>query len=92
MLAEWMHDFESLEAISQDDDTRRLLLRMAALSQDGRLAPLLLELAHDDELDDEMKGTLGRGRRVVPARRAGVHPPHAGTALDARLQSAIPGD
>ena len=58
MLAEWMHDFESLEAISQDDDTRRLFLRMAALSQDGRLAPLLCELADDDELDDELKGTL----------------------------------
>jgi hypothetical protein len=58
MLAEWMHDFEALEAISQDHDTRRLFLRMAALSQDGRLAPLLSELAHDDELDDELKGTL----------------------------------
>ena len=54
MLAEWMHDFESLEAISQDDDTRRLFLRLAALSENGRLAPLLCELAHDDEL----KGTL----------------------------------
>ncbi|MBA2568566.1 MAG: hypothetical protein H0V11_04385 [Actinobacteria bacterium] len=53
-----MHDFESLEASSQDDDTRRLFLRMAALSQDGRLASLLSELAHDDELDDELKGTL----------------------------------
>jgi hypothetical protein len=59
MLAKWMHDLESLEAISQDDDTRRLFLHMAALSQDGRLAPLLCELADDDELDDEMKGTLG---------------------------------
>lgn len=59
MLAEWMHDLESLEAISQDDDTRRLFLRMAALSQDGRLAPLLSELADDDELDDELKGNLG---------------------------------
>ena len=58
MLAEWMHEFESLEAISQDDDTRRLFLRMAALSQDGRLAPLLCELADDDELDDDLKGTL----------------------------------
>ncbi len=58
MLAHWLHDLESLEAISQDDDTRRLFLRMAALSQDGRLAPLLSELAHDDELDDELKGTL----------------------------------
>ena len=53
-----MHDFESLEASSQDDDTRRLFLRIAALSQDGRLASLLSELAHDDELDDELKGTL----------------------------------
>jgi hypothetical protein len=59
MLAEWMHDLESLEAISQDDDTRRLFLRMAALSQDGRLAPLLSELADDDELYDELKGNLG---------------------------------
>jgi hypothetical protein len=59
MLAEWVHDFESLEAISQDEDTRRLLLRMAVLSQDGRLAPLLCELANDHELDDELKGTLG---------------------------------
>jgi hypothetical protein len=58
MLAEWMHDLESLEAISQDADRRRLFLRMAALSQDGRLGPLLHELAHDDELDDELKGTL----------------------------------
>jgi hypothetical protein len=59
MLAEWLHDLEALEAISQDDDARRLFLRMAALSQDGRLGPLLSELAHDDELDDDMKGTLG---------------------------------
>jgi hypothetical protein len=59
MLAEWIHDIESLEAISQDHDTRRLFLRMAALSEDGRLAPLLSELAHDAELDEEMKGTLG---------------------------------
>jgi hypothetical protein len=58
MLAEWMHDLESLEAISQDEDTRRLLLRMAALSADGRLAPLLSDLAHDDDLDAETKDTL----------------------------------
>ena len=55
MLAEWMRDLESPEAISQDADTRRLFLRMAALSQNGRLALLLCELAHDDELDDELK-------------------------------------
>jgi hypothetical protein len=53
-----MHDLESLEAISQDEDTRRLVLRMAALSEEGRLGPLLSELAHDVDLDDEMRGTL----------------------------------
>ena len=35
----WLQDIESLEAISQDDDTRNLFLRMAQMSQDGRLAP-----------------------------------------------------
>ena len=58
MLAEWIQDLESLEAISQDEDTRRLLLRMAALSEGGRLAPLLSDLAHDDDLDAETKSTL----------------------------------
>ena len=58
MLEEWLRHLEALEAISQDADTRRLFLHMAALSEHGRLAPLLSELAHDDELDDETKGTL----------------------------------
>ena len=58
MLAPWLHDLESLEAISQDDDTRRLFLRMAELSQEGRLAPFLTELAHDNEVDEDTKGTL----------------------------------
>ena len=48
----WLQDIESLEAISQDDDTRNLFLRMAQLSQDGRLAPFLRELKDDRELDD----------------------------------------
>jgi hypothetical protein len=59
MLADWLRHLEALEAISQDADTRRLLLRMAALSEEGRLAPLLSELAHDDEIDAETKDTLG---------------------------------
>ena len=58
MLEEWLRHLEALEAISQDADTRRLFLRMAALSEEGRLAALLSELAHDDELDDETKGSL----------------------------------
>jgi hypothetical protein len=58
MLAHWMHDIESLEAISQCHDTRRLFLRMASLSQAGRLGPFLCELADDEDLDTDTKGVL----------------------------------
>jgi hypothetical protein len=58
MLATWLEDLESLEAISQDDLTRDLFLKMASLSQENRLQPFLFELQHDDELDDSTKGML----------------------------------
>jgi hypothetical protein len=51
-------DIESLEAITRDDESRALFLRMASLSQSGRLGPFLTELIADDELDAETKGTL----------------------------------
>jgi hypothetical protein len=54
----WLQDIESLEAISQDDDTRNLFLRMAHMSQSGRLTPFLRELEDDQELDQETKVTL----------------------------------
>jgi hypothetical protein len=58
MLATWLQDLESLEAISQDHPTRDLCLKMASLSQTGGLQPFLFELEHDDELDPDTKGTL----------------------------------
>jgi hypothetical protein len=59
MLGLWLHhDMESLEAISQDDEAKRIFLRMAAMSRDGHMGSFLTELARDDELDDETKGTL----------------------------------
>ena len=58
MLAAWLKDLESLEAISQDDLTRDLFLKMAWLSQENRLQPFLFELQHDDELDESTKGML----------------------------------
>jgi hypothetical protein len=58
MLTLWLQDLESLEAISQDDDARQIFLRMAAMSQTGRTKTLVTEIARDDDLDDEMKGTL----------------------------------
>ena len=58
MLRTWLEDLESLEAISQDDATRDLFLRMAWLSQEDRLQPFLSELQHDDDLDEGTKGML----------------------------------
>ncbi len=54
----WLQDLECLEAISQDDDTRRIFLRMAAMSHDGRLPGFIAEIERDDELDDQTKGHL----------------------------------
>ena len=58
MLGLWLNDMESLEAISQDDEAKRIFLRMAALSREGQMNNFLTELARDEELDDERKGTL----------------------------------
>ena len=58
MVGQWLQELESLEAISQDADTRRIFLKMAAMSHDGRLPNFLAQLAHDRELDDATKGQL----------------------------------
>ena len=44
MLPGWHQNLEGLEAISQDDLMRDVVLRMCALSQSGSLAPFLVEL------------------------------------------------
>jgi hypothetical protein len=54
----WLNDIESLEAISQDDEAKQIFLRMAALSRDGQMGSFLTELARDQDLDAETKGTL----------------------------------
>jgi hypothetical protein len=54
----WLHDLESLEAISQDDETRQIFMRMAEMSQNGRMGSFLTELQRDEDLDDATKGTL----------------------------------
>ena len=58
MLGLWLDDMESLEAISQDDEAKRIFLRMAAMSRDGQMGSFLTQLACDEDLDDETKGTL----------------------------------
>jgi hypothetical protein len=59
MVGQWLHqEMESFEAISQDDEAKRIFLRMAALSRHGQMSSFLTELAQDEDLDDETKGTL----------------------------------
>jgi hypothetical protein len=58
MLGPWLQDLESLEAISQNDDARKIFLRMSAMSQNGRLPSFIAELDGDPELDDATKGQL----------------------------------
>jgi hypothetical protein len=58
MLSAWFQELESLEAISQDEAARRICLRLAAMSQGGRLDGFLHELATDDDVDDATRGTL----------------------------------
>ena len=58
MLGLWLNDMESLEAICHDDEAKRIFLRMAAMSRDGNMGNFLSELARDEDLDDETKGTL----------------------------------
>ena len=59
MVGLWLHqEMESFEAISQDDEAKQIFLRMAALSRDGQMGSFLTELARDEDLDDETKGTL----------------------------------
>jgi hypothetical protein len=58
MLVTWHQDLESLEAITQDEATKDLFLRMAWLSQKDSLQPFLFELQRDQDLDDSTKGML----------------------------------
>ena len=58
MVDLWLHDIESLEAVAQDEQTKLLCLRMAAMSKNGTLEPFIATIRHDDELDEGTKGTI----------------------------------
>lgn len=58
-MLQTLHDnLESFEAIKQDDLACKVVLRMSALSQAGKLGPFLFQLEHDAEIDERTKGTL----------------------------------
>ena len=58
MLDSWLQDIESLEAVTQDEETKGLCLRMAAMTQAGTLAPFLASVRQDTDLDEHTKGTI----------------------------------
>ena len=58
MNGAWLHDIESLERITQDEPTRALFLRMAALQRTGATSTFLVELDRDPDVDEAVKGPL----------------------------------
>jgi hypothetical protein len=54
----WLHDIESLEAVAQDELTRLLCLRMAAMSRAGTLATFLNSVDRDAVLDDVTRAMI----------------------------------
>ena len=66
----YVSDLESLEAISQDELARRVVLKLAAIRRAGRLEPFLAQLAADSDVDDETKeklAELGRDEGLLLA-------------------------
>ena len=54
----WLEQIEALEAISQNEDARRLFLHMAQMSQVGRLEPVLMQLEWSEDFDDDTRQGL----------------------------------
>jgi hypothetical protein len=54
----WLQDLESLEEITQNDETRQIFLRMAEMQRAGRMRNFLTQLADDPDVDEDTKGSL----------------------------------
>jgi len=79
MLAHWLDDIEAFEAISQDAETRRIFLRMSALSQEGGLGGFVDEVSRERGLDDETRDQLlelARDRAFLLAVEEYLHRTH----------------
>ena len=75
MLDVWQHDLESLEAVAQDETTRLLCLRMAAMSQAGTLEPFLDDIDRDGETIRHFWGS----ELFYASSDPGQDPRHVGT-------------
>ena len=70
VMIEWLQELETMEAISQDEATRDIVLRMAALSEDGRTGRFLQELDSEPGLDASTKGAIAELARDESFLRA----------------------
>jgi hypothetical protein len=57
-MGAWLVDIESFEQVSQDDLSRRLVLRLAQMSREGRLAPFVIDVAYDPDFDEETRHAI----------------------------------
>jgi hypothetical protein len=57
-MGPWLVDIESFEQVSQDATSRRLVLRMAQLSREGRLEPFVTEVVADPEFDEHTRAAI----------------------------------
>jgi hypothetical protein len=54
-MGPWLVDIETFEQVSQDEVSCRIVLRLAQLSREGRLAPFVTEVARDPDFDEETR-------------------------------------
>jgi hypothetical protein len=57
-MSPWLVDIESFEQVSQDDSSRTLVLRLARLFREGRLAPFMTSMAEDPGFDDDTRSAV----------------------------------
>jgi hypothetical protein len=57
-MGPWFVDIESFEQLSRDATSRRLVLRMAQLSREGRLEPFVTEVAYDPDFDEDTRAAI----------------------------------
>jgi hypothetical protein len=51
----WIYDLESLEAVSEDEDAREVVHRLACLARAGQLQRLVDAVSADPDIDDDTK-------------------------------------
>jgi hypothetical protein len=57
-MGPWLVDIEFFEQVSRDETSRMLVLRLAQLFREGRLAPFVITVAGDPDFDDDTRNAI----------------------------------